>query len=69
MPEPKKFFLLVKEVSIRYEQIVEAESDDEAFEMFDDQLLKEVGQTKNWLDPMPCREDGSLLEDGDEDEE
>lgn len=61
----KKFFLLVKEVSTRYEQIVEAESAEEADEMFDDSLLKEVGQAKNWLDPIPCDEEGQPLDEDD----
>lgn len=65
----KKFFLLVKEVSTRYEQIVEAESAEEADEMFDDSLLKEVGQAKNWLDPIPCDEEGQPLDEDDNDDD
>ena len=59
----KKFFLLVKEVSTRYEQIVEAESAEKAYEKFDGNLLKEVGYAKNWLDPIPCDAEGQPLDD------
>ena len=65
----KKFFLLVKEVSIRYEQIVEAESAEEAGEMFDDNLLEEAGYAKNWLDPIPCDEEGQPIEEDEDDDQ
>ena len=65
----KKFFLLVKEVSTRYEQIVEAESADEAYEMFNDKLLKEVGESKNYLDPILCDEEGQPIEEDEDDDQ
>ena len=61
-----KYFLLVKEVSIRYEQVVKASSDDDAEKMFNEKLLKEVGVAKNYLDPIPCDEDGNPLEEGED---